>query len=79
MGCFDSGFVQGLQFGKSFLAYMAAVAPFFAQVVQLAVDVFPVGAGGVGASPSVDFFNHHQALGFVCAFFGFDFLKPSFD
>ena len=57
---------------------MPCATPFFSQLVQLAIDLLPIGAGGVLSRPVLNFFNDGRALGFVGGFFGFDLVQPGF-
>ena len=73
---------QRLQFGVHFFADMAGIAPAVRELVQCAVETFPVvrlGAFLVALGPGLELLDQRQALLAVLCRFGLDFLQPDFD
>ena len=77
----QGGFPLCLQFRKGFFGEVARVAPAVGELVELAVDGFPVRLGLAlqGGGPGFGFFNEAQAGGFVGGAFFAGFFQPLFN
>ena len=77
----ERGFPLRLQFGKGFFAQMTGFAPTVAELVQNAIETFPIAVqrGAICFRPRIHLGNQRQTLRFVFSGFGTHFVEPAFN